>query len=97
MYELKKVHFKETLSVVIPLYNKELNIESTLKQVIEYIASPDLQIIVVENGEFWSWNSGKMFNLNITNVKGNEELVMPDECSEPFVVFPSSESRNGIN
>ena len=38
-----------------------------------------------------------MFNLNITNVKGNEELVMPDECSEPFVVFPSSESRNGIN
>jgi hypothetical protein len=52
---------------------------------------------VVENGEFWSWNSGKMFNLNITNVKGNEELVMPDECSEPFVVFPSSESRNSIN
>lgn len=50
MYELKKVHFKETLSVVIPLYNKESNIESTLKQVIEYIDSPDLQIIVVENG-----------------------------------------------
>tara|TARA_B110000003_G_scaffold245432_1_gene255199 strand:- start:10377 stop:11102 length:726 start_codon:yes stop_codon:yes gene_type:complete len=50
MYELKKVHFKETLSVVIPLYNKESNIESTLKQVIDYIGSPDLQIIVVENG-----------------------------------------------
>ena len=50
MYELKKVNFKQTLSVVIPLYNKESNIASTLKQVIEYIDSPDLQIIVVENG-----------------------------------------------
>lgn len=52
---------------------------------------------VVENREFWSWNSSEMFNLNITNVKGNEELVMPDECSEPFVVFPSSESGDCVN
>ena len=50
MYELKKVYFKESLSVIIPLYNKELNIKSTLNQVIEYIDSPNLQIIVVENG-----------------------------------------------
>lgn len=50
MYELKKVYFKEPLSIVIPLYNKESNIKSTLNQVIEYIDSPSLQIIVVENG-----------------------------------------------
>ena len=54
MYELKKVHFTasrlEMVGALNDLYNKELNIESTLKQVIEYIGSPDLQIIVVENG-----------------------------------------------
>lgn len=50
MAEIKKVNFKQSLSVVIPLHNKVSNIESTLNQVIGYIESPDLQIIVIENG-----------------------------------------------
>lgn len=53
MVEIKKVNFKQSLSVVIPLHNKVSNIESTLNQVIGYIESPDLQIIVIENSDYF--------------------------------------------
>ena len=43
------VNFEESLSIVIPLYNKENNIIYTLKCIVEKISSPNLQIIVVEN------------------------------------------------
>ena len=49
MYEVKNVNFKESISIVIPLHNKELNIEKTINSIIKYITAPSLQIIIVEN------------------------------------------------
>ena len=46
---LTLVNFKDSLSIVIPLYNKENNIQSTIKNIVKYIKSPKLQIIIVEN------------------------------------------------
>tara|TARA_B100000579_G_scaffold437209_1_gene465650 strand:+ start:271 stop:999 length:729 start_codon:yes stop_codon:yes gene_type:complete len=47
--EVKNISFKESISIVIPLHNKELNIENTINSIVKYITAPDLQIIIVEN------------------------------------------------
>ncbi len=49
MQEVKNISFKESISIVIPLHNKELNIENTINSIVKYITAPDLQIIIVEN------------------------------------------------
>ena len=49
MNNFNLVNFEESLSIVIPLYNKENNIIYTLECIVEKISSPNLQIIVVEN------------------------------------------------
>ena len=49
MQEVKSISFKESISIVIPLHNKELNIENTINSIVKYITAPDLQIIIVEN------------------------------------------------
>ena len=49
MYEVKNIYFKESISIVIPLHNKELNIEKTINSIVKYIDAPSLQIIIVEN------------------------------------------------
>ena len=49
MYKVKNIYFKESISIVIPLHNKELNIENTIKSIVKYIDAPKLQIIIVEN------------------------------------------------
>lgn len=49
MNEINSVYFNESLSIIIPLYNKEKNILSTLNNVTKYITSPALEIIIVEN------------------------------------------------
>ncbi len=46
---LTLVTFNDSISIVIPLYNKENNIETTIKNIVKYIKSPKLQIIIVEN------------------------------------------------
>ena len=45
----KKVNFENSLSIIVPLHNKELNIESTLSFLIDNVYSSELEIIVVEN------------------------------------------------
>ena len=49
MYKVKNIYFKESISIVIPLHNKELNIENTINSIVQYIDAPKLQIIIVEN------------------------------------------------
>ena len=49
MDNLKKIIFKDTLSIVIPLHNKESNIAFTVKSLIENIHASNLQIVIVEN------------------------------------------------
>ena len=82
MYEVKNVIFKESISVVIPLHNKELNIENTIKSVVKYITAPKLQIIIVENQ---STDSSKIIaekivkelqsNIDISLMKAKKVLV----------------------
>jgi len=50
---------------------------------------------IVEHRELWTNQSGKVSDLDVTNVKGDEELMMPDHCSEPVVVFPTTHSGDG--
>lgn len=49
MQEVKNISFKESISIVIPLHNKELNIENTINSIVKSITAPSLQIIIVEN------------------------------------------------
>tara|TARA_Y100000590_G_scaffold442294_1_gene570229 strand:- start:1032 stop:1760 length:729 start_codon:yes stop_codon:yes gene_type:complete len=70
MHELNHVRFKDSISIVIPLHNKEMNIESTIELVVKYISSPKLQIIIVENestdsSKLIAQNSIEKFNKNV--------------------------------
>lgn len=38
-----------------------------------------------------------MSDFNITDIKGNKELVMEDECSQPVVMIPSTHSGDGTD
>ena len=49
MYKVKKVKSKKTVSIVVPLHNKESNIESTISLIIKSILFKEIQLIVVEN------------------------------------------------
>ena len=41
---------QKSLSVIVPLYNKEVFIESTLDNISQLLNSVDYEIIVIENG-----------------------------------------------
>ena len=56
-----------------------------------------LTVDIVENGELWTDEVGEMSNLNVSKVVGKEELMMPDHGSEPVVVLPTTESRDGVD
>ena len=56
-----------------------------------------VRISIVEDRELGTQEHGEMTNLHLTDVIGNQELVMPDHCSEPVIVLPSSHSRHGVN
>jgi len=72
--ELKRVKFKESLSIVIPLHNKEKNIESTISLIIKYISSPNLQIVIVENE---STDSSKLIAKNtVDNLKNKIDISL---------------------
>jgi len=47
---------------------------------------------IVEGSEFGTKEVGEMSDLQMTNIQSNEELMMPDHCSEPIVMLPSTES-----
>ena len=52
---------------------------------------------IVENGELWSNEISEVSDLNITKIKGNEELMMPDHSSQPVVMLPTAESGDSVD
>lgn len=54
-------------------------------------------IDIVENCEFGTEEVSEMSDFSISNVEGDEILMMPDHSSEPFIVRPPPESRNGVD
>lgn len=74
MNNFNLVTFEESLSIVIPLYNKEKNIRFTLKNIVEKIQSPNLQIIVVENES--TDNSEKVASDFISKIKHKVEIEL---------------------
>ncbi len=52
------------------------------------------RVHVVEHGKLGSEEVSEMSDFDVSEIEGNQELVMPDHTSEPFVVGPSSESRD---
>jgi len=70
--DFKKINFENSLSIIIPLHNKELNIESTLNLLIDNVYSSELEIIVVENE---STDNSKNIALNfIENIKSDHNI-----------------------
>ena len=69
---LNKVYFDESISVVIPLYNKEKNISKTIHELSDNLKSENIEIIIVENN---STDNSKMIaneavkNLSNKNIK----------------------------
>lgn len=69
---LNKVYFDESISVVIPLYNKEKNINKTIHDLSVNLKSKNIEIIIVENK---STDNSKLIayeaikNLNNKNIK----------------------------
>lgn len=45
---------------------------------------------VVEDGKLGSNEPGKVSCLDVSQIEGKKELVMPDHVSDPFVVRPST-------
>ena len=50
------------------------------------------RVDVVENGELGSEEHGEVTGLNVADIPGEEELVMEDHSTEPFVVGPGTET-----
>ena len=72
--DFKKINFENSLSIIIPLHNKELNIESTLNLLIDNVYSSELEIIVVENE---STDNSKNIALNfIENIKSDHNIKL---------------------
>lgn len=61
---LNSVNFDSSLSVVIPLHNKQNNIEFTIDNLVKYLSANRLEIIIVENG---STDNSKKIALNCVN------------------------------
>jgi len=74
MQDMNNVDFKDTLSIIVPLHNKELNIENTINAIIKYINAQKLQILIIENG---STDSSKLIAQRTINKFKNEiDIVM---------------------
>lgn len=54
-------------------------------------------ICVVEDRELGTQEHGEVTNLHLTDVVGNQELVMPDHSSKPVIMLPTSHSRHGVD
>ena len=55
------------------------------------------RVHVVEDGELGTDEVGEVTDLNVTEIESNEELVMEDHATDPFIVRPAAESRDGVN
>ena len=53
------------------------------------------RVHIVEVGEFGSDNEGEVTDLRHTQVEAEDELVMEDETSNPFVMRPAAHSGEG--
>lgn len=50
----------------------------------------------VEGREFGTTgNPGEMLHLSVSNEIGNQILMMPDHCSHPVIMFPTTHSGDG--
>jgi len=52
---------------------------------------------IVECCEFWTKEVSEMSDLQMSNIKGNEELMMPDHCSKPIIMLPSTKSGDCVD
>jgi len=72
----------------------KLNIISPgVSQLLEFV----VRVNIVEYWELWTEEEWEMSGLNESNVESNKELMMPDHCSEPIIVFPSSKSGDRVD
>ena len=56
-----------------------------------------VSVHIIEHGELWTNEVSEMTDFNQTNIEGNEELMMPDHCTKPVVVFPTAKSRHCVD
>lgn len=54
-------------------------------------------IDIIEHSELGTNEVGEVSDFDVSKIEANQELVMPDQTSEPFVVGPSSESGNSVD
>ena len=54
-------------------------------------------VYVVEDSKLWSNKPGEVSSFDITKVKGQKELMVPDHVSDPFIMRPPSETRDAGN
>ena len=52
---------------------------------------------IVEIGELWSKHEGEVSDLHVANEPAHQKFVMPDHSTDPFIISPSSHSREGSN
>ncbi len=55
------------------------------------------RVHVIEHSKLGSEEVSEMSDFDVSEIEGNQELVMPDHASGAFVVGPSSESRDGVD
>lgn len=51
----------------------------------------------VEYGELWTNHESEMSNLNEAYIISNKEFMMENHSSEPFIMLPSTKSRNRVD
>lgn len=52
---------------------------------------------VVEHRELGAREESEVLDLDVANVIGEEELVMPNHSSQPVVVLPTAEPRDSVD
>ena len=55
------------------------------------------RVDVVEDCELRAHEVGEVPDLNVAQVECNEEFVVEDHASDPFVVRPAAEARDGVD
>lgn len=50
MKDLEKLYFNESISIIVPLHNKQENIKNTIFSIHEYIKAKKIEILIIENG-----------------------------------------------
>lgn len=86
---LKLLFGVSNMSILLELYG----IGPLVSQLLEFIVGVD----IVEYWELWTKEEWEVPCLNETNVEGNKELMMPDHCSEPVIVLPSTKSWDSVD